>query len=383
MRRELAAHGGALAVRAGRGVAGRGDRAARRASASRCSPRRPGLDRATRRGRPAAGAADRRRAGRRRAAGRRAVRDRRTGGCVVNELAMRPHNSGHWTIEGARTSQFEQHLRAVLDYPLGATDADRAGGRDGERARAPPRRRRCRSTSGCTTCSPGSRTSRCTCTARPSGPARKVGHVTALGDGAGRGARDGRRWPRAGCRRRCGRTGGRRTRTTARRERGGARAEPRGRRDHGQRLGLAGDAGRRRGAGRVRRARTRCGVVSAHRTPQRMLDYATSAADRGLRVIIAGRRRGGAPARDGRRGHAAAGDRRAGAAEVPRRAGLAAVDRADARRGAGGDGRGRRRAQRGPARGADPRGRRPGLRARMAAFQADARGARCWRRTRR
>jgi 5-(carboxyamino)imidazole ribonucleotide synthase len=40
---------------------------------------------------------------------------------MVNELAMRPHNSGHWTIEGARTSQFEQHLRAVLDYPLGET----------------------------------------------------------------------------------------------------------------------------------------------------------------------------------------------------------------------------------------------------------------------
>ena len=43
------------------------------------------------------------------------------GELVVNELAMRPHNSGHWTIEGARTSQFEQHLRAVLDYPLGET----------------------------------------------------------------------------------------------------------------------------------------------------------------------------------------------------------------------------------------------------------------------
>ncbi|MEO6205393.1 MAG: 5-(carboxyamino)imidazole ribonucleotide synthase [Mycobacteriales bacterium] len=42
-------------------------------------------------------------------------------GICVNELAMRPHNSGHWTIEGSRTSQFEQHLRAVLDYPLGAT----------------------------------------------------------------------------------------------------------------------------------------------------------------------------------------------------------------------------------------------------------------------
>ncbi|WP_123914077.1 5-(carboxyamino)imidazole ribonucleotide synthase [Georgenia muralis] len=40
---------------------------------------------------------------------------------VVNELAMRPHNSGHWTIEGSVTSQFEQHLRAVLDLPLGDT----------------------------------------------------------------------------------------------------------------------------------------------------------------------------------------------------------------------------------------------------------------------
>ncbi|MEP9392162.1 5-(carboxyamino)imidazole ribonucleotide synthase [Gordonia sp. VNQ95] len=43
------------------------------------------------------------------------------GGLLVNELAMRPHNSGHWTMDGAVTSQFEQHLRAVLDYPLGAT----------------------------------------------------------------------------------------------------------------------------------------------------------------------------------------------------------------------------------------------------------------------
>ncbi|RYV51351.1 5-(carboxyamino)imidazole ribonucleotide synthase [Pengzhenrongella frigida] len=42
---------------------------------------------------------------------------------VVNELAMRPHNSGHWTIEGSMTSQFEQHLRAVLDLPLGESTA--------------------------------------------------------------------------------------------------------------------------------------------------------------------------------------------------------------------------------------------------------------------
>ena len=39
----------------------------------------------------------------------------------INELAMRPHNSGHWTIEGSATSQFEQHLRAILDLPLGDT----------------------------------------------------------------------------------------------------------------------------------------------------------------------------------------------------------------------------------------------------------------------
>ncbi len=45
-----------------------------------------------------------------------------TGGrLLVNEVATRPHNSGHWTIEGAVTSQFENHLRAVLDLPLGST----------------------------------------------------------------------------------------------------------------------------------------------------------------------------------------------------------------------------------------------------------------------
>ncbi|WP_022924197.1 5-(carboxyamino)imidazole ribonucleotide synthase [Serinicoccus marinus] len=42
---------------------------------------------------------------------------------LVNELAMRPHNSGHWSIDGAVTSQFEQHLRAVLDLPLGDPSA--------------------------------------------------------------------------------------------------------------------------------------------------------------------------------------------------------------------------------------------------------------------
>ncbi len=47
----------------------------------------------------------------------------RGGRVLVNELAMRPHNSGHWSIDGAVTSQFENHLRAVLDLPLGSARA--------------------------------------------------------------------------------------------------------------------------------------------------------------------------------------------------------------------------------------------------------------------
>ncbi len=45
----------------------------------------------------------------------------RSGGLIANEMAPRVHNSGHWTIEGAVTSQFENHLRAILGLPLGAT----------------------------------------------------------------------------------------------------------------------------------------------------------------------------------------------------------------------------------------------------------------------
>jgi 5-(carboxyamino)imidazole ribonucleotide synthase len=46
----------------------------------------------------------------------------RDGRILVNELAMRPHNTGHWTQEGAVTSQFENHLRAVMDLPLGSPE---------------------------------------------------------------------------------------------------------------------------------------------------------------------------------------------------------------------------------------------------------------------
>jgi 5-(carboxyamino)imidazole ribonucleotide synthase len=45
------------------------------------------------------------------------------GKLLVNEFAPRVHNSGHWTIEGAETSQFENHLRAILGLPLGSTEA--------------------------------------------------------------------------------------------------------------------------------------------------------------------------------------------------------------------------------------------------------------------
>lgn len=43
-------------------------------------------------------------------------------GFMINELAMRPHNTGHWSMNGAVTGQFENHLRAVLDLPLGSTE---------------------------------------------------------------------------------------------------------------------------------------------------------------------------------------------------------------------------------------------------------------------
>jgi len=47
----------------------------------------------------------------------------RDGRILVNELAMRPHNTGHWSMDGAVTGQFENHLRAVMDLPLGSPEA--------------------------------------------------------------------------------------------------------------------------------------------------------------------------------------------------------------------------------------------------------------------
>lgn len=100
------------------------------------------------------------------------------GEVLVNEIAPRVHNSGHLTIEGTRTSQFTQHLRAVLDWPLGPTDptaavavmANVVGGPSGD-----PRDRQPAALDAV----PGAYLHLYGKTARP---ARKIGHVTVLGD---------------------------------------------------------------------------------------------------------------------------------------------------------------------------------------------------------
>lgn len=99
-------------------------------------------------------------------------------GLVVNEIAPRVHNSGHLTIDGTRTSQFEQHLRAVLDWPLGSTEpvspvavmVNVVGGPEGD-----PRNRQ----SAALAELPDSRLHLYGKTSRPD---RKIGHVTVLGE---------------------------------------------------------------------------------------------------------------------------------------------------------------------------------------------------------
>ena len=107
------------------------------------------------------------------------------GELLVNELAMRPHNSGHWTIEGARTSQFEQHLRAILDYPLGAT---------GPTARAVVMANVLAGPDGVEPAGIDERVHHCMARwpaakihlyGKKFRPGRKVGHVTVLGDDLG------------------------------------------------------------------------------------------------------------------------------------------------------------------------------------------------------
>ena len=102
----------------------------------------------------------------------------REGRVLVNELAMRPHNSGHWSIDGAVTSQFENHLRAVLDLPLGDPSAvapyavmvNVLGGEKGDMYRA---------FLHCLARDPGLKVHMYGKDVRPG---RKIGHVTVVGD---------------------------------------------------------------------------------------------------------------------------------------------------------------------------------------------------------
>ena len=93
------------------------------------------------------------------------------GRLLVNEMAPRVHNSGHWTIEGAATSQFEQHLRAGLGLPLGATDVRGSVGMLNLIGSLPE--------AASVLAVPGARLHIYGKTARPG---RKLGHVTVLAD---------------------------------------------------------------------------------------------------------------------------------------------------------------------------------------------------------
>jgi 5-(carboxyamino)imidazole ribonucleotide synthase len=188
---------------------------------------------------------------------------------LLNELAVRPHNSGHLTIEACATSQFENHLRAVLDLPLGATDllvpaaamVNVLGGTGG--------------TDPFTNIAqalavPGVAVHRYAKEARPN---RKIGHLTATGTTAEE--------ARA---------------LAARAADAMAAPDPSERRVSasplvGVIMGSASDLPTMQAAADALaelEVPYELRVVSAHRTPLDMVAYATEAADRGLRAIIAG-----------------------------------------------------------------------------------------------
>jgi 5-(carboxyamino)imidazole ribonucleotide synthase len=99
----------------------------------------------------------------------------REGRLIANEMAPRVHNSGHWTIEGAATSQFENHLRAILGWPLGATHALGHSAMINLIGRIPPRERLLR-LAGVHLHDYGKRPR----------PGRKVGHLTVVEPSAAR-----------------------------------------------------------------------------------------------------------------------------------------------------------------------------------------------------
>jgi 5-(carboxyamino)imidazole ribonucleotide synthase len=223
----------------------------------------------------------------------------REGRLVVNEVALRPHNTGHATIESCATSQFHQHLRAVLDWPLGSTAllapaalVNVLGPPDGS--------------------DPASRLPAALAVpdvavhlyGKVSRPGRKLGHVSAQGsdiETALAAAREAASRLEAGSEDtprgtgRIGRTAGVDADTGA--VSGRALPETGGGPPAdsvpvvGVVMGSDSDLSVMQPAADVLRelgVEVEVRVVSAHRTPREMLDYASSAAARGLRVVVAG-----------------------------------------------------------------------------------------------
>jgi len=197
---------------------------------------------------------------------------------VVNELAARPHNSGHWTIEGAVTSQFENHLRAVLDLPLGSADAVHRHvvmvnvlGAEG----SDPRRHLAEGLS-----IPDARAH---LYGKAPRPGRKLGHVTVCGDDAEQVRHDA--WTAATAL-------GNPPRTMT--ERSAMRATSTSPTDVPVVAVVMGSSSDLEVMRPAAQALAEMGVphcvrvLSAHRTPHDMLAFGSGAAAAGLRVIIAG-----------------------------------------------------------------------------------------------
>ena len=192
---------------------------------------------------------------------------------------MRPHNSGHWTQDGAVTSQFEQHLRAVLDLPLGDPQPARGVVGHGQHPRRPGRghaRRALRRGDG-----GASRRRRSTPTARRPGPGARSGTSTSAGDDlddvayqARAAASFFRTDPEATRARRCGDLPAAPLAWTGDSATAFLRRAPR-RRRHGLRLRLARDERRLAGAHRLRDRRTRS--RSSRRTARPTSSCATGA----------------------------------------------------------------------------------------------------------
>ncbi|RLZ02440.1 5-(carboxyamino)imidazole ribonucleotide synthase [Kocuria tytonicola] len=208
-------------------------------------------------------------------------------GFAVNELAMRPHNSGHWSMDGAVTGQFEQHLRAVLDWPLGDTDVlagaavmkNVLGGENGDLFTAYPQAMAAEPRAKIHTYGKSVR------------PGRKIGHVNAVG-GADEVQRLRRIATRAAGILRDGED--RDLPLNDRRTDAPWGAVPYHQSESplvGLVMGSDSDWATMRAAAEALEELGipyEADVVSAHRMPAEMLEYGRTAHERGLRVVIAG-----------------------------------------------------------------------------------------------